>query len=137
MARKLWNYTPTLPLKTTPYWNRPLAPIRTVAHLMKSWKSYGTRFLFLAIANVLYLWFCPDLETAKTLSAGWILEILIRNIGLITIVAGGLHVALWAKKLQGDDYKYFLRPMATNVRAFFFVIRYWTTFFGHSSRWCS
>lgn len=27
---------------------------------------------------------------------------------------------LWAKKLQGDDCKYFLRPMATNVWAFFF-----------------
>ena len=120
MARKLWNHTPALPLKTAPYWNWPMAPIRTVGHLMKSWKPYGTRFLFLAIACVLYLWFSPDLEVAKTLSVGWVSEILIRNIALITIVAGGLHVVLWAKKLQGDEYKYFLRPMATNVRAFFF-----------------
>ena len=30
MARKLWNHTPALPLKTAPYWNWPLAPIRTV-----------------------------------------------------------------------------------------------------------
>lgn len=44
MARELWNHTPALPLKTAPYWNWPLAPIRTVGHLMKSWKPYGTRF---------------------------------------------------------------------------------------------
>ena len=99
MARKLWNHTPALPLKTAPYWNWPLAPIRTVGHLMKSWKPYGTRFLFLAVACVVYLWFSPDLESAKTLSLGWIWEILFRNIVLITIIDGGLHVVLWAKNL--------------------------------------
>lgn len=73
--------------------------IRAVGHLMKSWKPYGTRFLFLAVACVVYLWFSPDLESAKTLSLGWIWEILFRNIVLITIIAGGLHVVLWAKNL--------------------------------------
>jgi hypothetical protein len=99
MARKLWNHTPALPLKTAPYWNWPFAPIRAVGHLMKSWKPYGTRFLFLAVACVVYLWFSPDLESAKTLSLGWIWEILFRNIVLITIISGGLHVVLWAKNL--------------------------------------
>ena len=70
MARKLWNHTPALPLKTAPYWNWPLAPIRTVGHLMKSWKPYGTRFLFLAIACVLYFWFSPDLEVRKNTIGG-------------------------------------------------------------------
>jgi hypothetical protein len=55
--------------------------------------------LFLAVACVVYLWFSPDLESAKTLSLGWIWEILFRNIVLITIIDGGLHVVLWAKNL--------------------------------------
>jgi hypothetical protein len=57
------------------------------------------KVLFLAVACVVYLWFSPDLESAKTLSLGWIWEILFRNIVLITIISGGLHVVLWAKNL--------------------------------------
>ena len=135
MARKLWNHTPALPLKTAPYWNWPTAPIRTVGHLMKSWKPYGTRFLFLAIASILYLWFEPDLETAKTLSLGWISEILIRNIVLITIVAGGLHVVLWAKSCKETTINIFCGPWPRMCGRFSFVIRCWTISFGPLLRW--
>ena len=120
MTRRIWNYTPQLPLKIAPYWLWPYRPFSALLHLLKSWKPLSTRFLFLVIATVIYTFFSPNLADAKLLSLDWILPIILRNILLLTLIAGGLHTIFWAKQLQGDEYKYFLRPLGRNVRAFFF-----------------
>ena len=125
MARKLWNYTPELPLKTAPYWDWPLRPIRALAYLLKSWKPVGTRFLFLLVAILIYHVFSPDVSETQTLNWSWMWPIFLRNIILVTLVAGGLHLALWAMQTQGDEFKYFLRPMGKNIRAFFFRDQVW------------
>ena len=120
MARQLWNYTPKLPLKPAPYWDWPSRPILIFLYLLKSWKPLNTRCLFLVTALVIWTWFTPDLDAARSLSLEWIWPILVRNFVLITFVAGGLHLILWMLKLQGDEFKYFLRPMGRDIRAFFF-----------------
>jgi len=123
--RKLWNYTPTLPIKVAPYWDWPAKPLASLIYLLKSWNPIGMRFLILAAAVIVWAFFTPDLSRAQTLSLDWITEILLRNAVILTVVAGGLHLILWAFRLQEDEYRYDMRPMMTGARVFFFKRQVW------------
>ncbi len=46
---------------------------------------------YLTVALVVYFWFCP-LDRAGSLEAGWILEIVARNLVIEAIFYGGWHV---------------------------------------------
>jgi len=41
-----------------------------------------------------------------TLQANWILQIWARNLAVLTLVVGGLHWTLYARRRQGDSYKF-------------------------------
>ena len=70
--RKLWNYTPELPVKTAPYWDWPARPVAAAVYLLKTWNPAGSRLLFLTVAIVVWTFFTPDLSRAQTLSLDWI-----------------------------------------------------------------
>ena len=118
--RKIWNFTPPLPLKLAPYWDWPLRPFVSLAYLLKSWKPLGPRFLFLFAAIISWLWFSPDIASAKTVEFGWIFQIWLKNMVLLTGVAGGLHLLLWVMAVQRDSYRYDLRPMMKGAGTFHF-----------------
>ena len=92
--RKIWNYTPVLPLQLAPYWNWPLTPLAALLYMLKSWNPVATRFLFLIGAIVTWFWFTPDLARAKAIQFDWIFEVWLRNFIILTGVAGGLHLLL-------------------------------------------
>ncbi len=118
--RKIWNYTPALPIKNAPYWEWPMKPMASALFLLKSWNPVGMRFVMLAAAAITWLFFSPDLERAQTLSFDWIAEIWLRNFVILVTVAGGLHLLLLKFRAQGDAYRYDMRPMMTGARAFWF-----------------
>jgi len=118
--RRVWNYTPALPLTLAPYWDWPAQPLRSAIYLLKSWNPFAQRFFFLACAVVVWNWFTPDLERAQTFSFNWMFEIWLRNFVILTVVAGGLHLLLWSLRVQDDEYRYDMRPMMTGNRMFFF-----------------
>ncbi|MEM8839753.1 MAG: sterol desaturase family protein, partial [Pseudomonadota bacterium] len=119
-VRKTWNYTPVLPLTLAPYWDWPAKPLASLVYLLKSWNPIGMRCLFLVAATVTWIWFTPDLARAETLGFSWVFEVWLRNMVIVTVVAGGLHLLLWRFKLQGDDYRYDLKPMARGSKVFHF-----------------
>ncbi len=123
--RKVWNYTPALPLRLAPYWEWPLRPLASVLWLLKSWNPVAMRCLMLLAAIVTWLWFTPDIERAKTVQFGWVFEVWLRNFVILTGVAGGLHLILLRFKLQGDDYRYDLRPMIKGSKVFHFRSQVW------------
>jgi hypothetical protein len=118
--RKIWNFTPSLPLQLAPYWDWPMKPLASVLYLLRSWKPLGTRFMILGAAIIIWLFFTPDLTRAQTLSFDWIAEIWLRNFVILAGVAGGLHLLLWKLGVQGDETRYDMRPMMTNAKAFWF-----------------
>ena len=118
--RKKWNFTPELPIRLAPYWDWPVKPVQSFFYLLRSWKPVGLQFVFLAAAFIVWNVFPPDLEAASTLSFGWISQIFLRNFIILTVGAGGLHLYLWYFKGQGDEFRYDMRPMPQNARAFFF-----------------
>ena len=74
----------------------------------------------LAVAFALSAWARPSLAEAESLRLGWILEIWFRNLVVLTVVAGGLHVFLQRYRVQGDGLRYDTRPMTKNKSLFLF-----------------
>ena len=99
--RKVWHYTPGLPLRLAPYWDWPLKPLASLLYLLKSWNPVATRFLFLVGAIVTWVWFTPDLARTQTIQFDWIFEVWLRNFIILTGVAGGLHLLLWRFGCRG------------------------------------
>ena len=120
MARKLWNFTPSLPLQLAPYYDWPLKPLASLRYLLNSWKPLGVRLFLLLVAVLIYFTAMPDLESAKAFSLDWMAFVWARNLVILLVVAGGLHLALWVFKIQGDEERYDMRPMAKGARTFFF-----------------
>lgn len=124
-SRRGWNFTPPLPIAPAPYWHWPMRPLSALGFLLRSWNPIGMRFLFLIAAIIVWTFFTPDFERVKTLSIGWIAEVWLRNFILLLSVAGGLHLILWGLKLQGDTYRYDMRPMMRGPKMFFFKSQLW------------
>lgn len=116
---KDWNHAPDLPLTVNPLFRWPLDPWAVL-------KWYGGAWLFLtvnsgivALSFVAYWWFSPTLETAATPGL-WMAGVLLRNLVILTALAGGLHLWFHHFKMQGQDKKYDPRPFPRKGRVFTF-----------------
>ena len=127
--RKVWNYTPALPLQMAPYWDWPMKPLATIGYLLRSWNPLGARLMFLIAAAIAWTWFTPELERAATLQFDWIAEVWLKNFIILFTVAGGLHLLLWRFRVQEDDYRYDMRPMAKGAKIFHFKNQVWDNMF--------
>ena len=81
------------------------------------WFALSGATIWVALAFVVFTWFQPSL-------AQWSLEgiilMLLRNLFLIFIIAGGLHLWLWAMRFQGDRLKFDIRDMMRDNGTFTF-----------------
>ncbi|PTX56423.1 C-5 sterol desaturase [Litoreibacter ponti] len=62
--------------------------------------------IYLGFTLVAYLWFTPEIARMQSLSPGWALEILARNVVMVTLFTGGLHLWLYRLRGQGRWAKY-------------------------------
>jgi sterol desaturase/sphingolipid hydroxylase (fatty acid hydroxylase superfamily) len=76
--------------------------------------------IYVALTCIAYFVFTPELTRMETLALDWVLLILLRNIALITIFTGGLHLWLYRVRGQGRKTKYNGNWMAKNDRRFLF-----------------
>ena len=114
---KFWNYHPNLPVPNSPVFRwRPR--IGFVLNWFKhGWFALSGATIWVALAFVVFTWFQPSL-------AQWSIEgiilMLLRNLFLIFIIAGGLHWWLWAMRFQGDRLKFDIRDMMRDNGTFTF-----------------
>ena len=126
---KIWHYTPELPLKQAPYFEWPLSPTASVKYLFNVWKPFGQRSLMLALATAIWFWFTPSLERAANFHWDWMLEIALRNLVIVLVVAGGLHLLLFTFSKQGDEERYDARPLMRKSARFHFGNQVWDNMF--------
>ena len=115
-----WSYTPELPLRSAPFLHWPLRPVAIAKHLGRTWLPLRSRAFMLAVALGVWAWFMPSPERTKSFAFGWIFEIWLRNLFLVTLVAGGLHVWFYVIRRQGGGLRYDARPFGRNRRVFLF-----------------
>ena len=119
-GRAMWHYTPELPLRSAPFLHWPLRPGAIAKYLGRTWLPLRSRFFMLAVSFGIWAWFMPSLERTKSFEVGWIFEVWLRNLILVTLVAGGLHVWFYVVRRQGDSLRYDSRPFGRNKRVFLF-----------------
>jgi lathosterol oxidase len=115
-----WHYCPQLPIGVSPLFNRPFQPLAILKWFIGGWLPLSENLVVLGLAVLSWFYFHPTLEQCRELSFDWIGLIWIRNLVLMFLVAGGLHLYFYGFKRQGDDRHYDARPMARNNRVFTF-----------------
>ncbi len=125
-----WNYRPATPIPNTSIFQWPPYPGFLVEWLVKNWLTLCERVVmaFLAVATWVLLY--PTLETAKTFAFGWVAQVWAINMGMMIVIAGGLHWYFFARKGQGLKLKYDKREMGRGNKLWSFRIRFMTIFSG-------
>ena len=76
--------------------------------------------VYVSLALVSWLFLTPSMERMRLFAFDWILFIYLRNVALLTLVAGGLHLRLYIKRAQGQKYKFSNRWLAKDDNKFLF-----------------
>ncbi len=115
-----WNHVPNVPIQVSPFFSWPPEPRRMGRWLAMRWLTFTENLLVLAIAVTCWMFFQPSLETMQTLHWQWIGAIWLRNMVLMTLVAGGLHWYFYMRRGQGDRLKYDGRDLMRKGKQFNF-----------------
>ena len=115
---KGWNHIPNVPIKVSPLFNWPLKPLEVLKWLWKSWFIITENLILIVVACISFFWFHPPLEQAQTFSIEWVAKLYVRNILLLSAVAGGLHLYFYTFTQQGQKLKYDPRPLSKSGRQF-------------------
>ncbi|MFA9420035.1 MAG: sterol desaturase family protein [Gammaproteobacteria bacterium] len=118
--KKQWYYHPELPIQVSPLFCRPFNVQAVAKWFLHSWFPLTERLIILLLALISWFFFLPALIRCTEFRLDWIAEIFIRNLILIMLVAGGLHLYLYVYKKQGDARHYDARPLAESSRVFTF-----------------
>ena len=111
---KAWNYHPELPLNDPSIFQWPPNPAFLLGWFGRNWLMLSERVMMLILAIALYLWAYPSLEATKTWAFGWVFQIWIVNVVMMTVITGGLHWYFYMRKGQGNALKFDKRPQAKN-----------------------
>lgn len=115
-----WHHVPQVPIAVSPFFVWPPQPSRMARWLADRWLRPAENVILLGLAALCWAWFQPPLERMAQLEWGWIAQIWLRNLVLMTLVAGGLHWIFYARRVQGDRLKYDGRDLAHRGRQFSF-----------------
>jgi len=112
----------------------PWKPLKALKNLWDNLWPHNLIYMTLAILVWLYL--TPSLETTKTFDWGWVLFVYLRNVALVTVIAGGLHLWLYVAKTQSIQFKYNDKWMARKDKKFLFGNQVWDNIFWNLTSGC-
>ena len=118
--KKKWHYAPQVPIQVSPLFRRPFDGVAILKWFVGGWLPVSEKLVILLLAVLSWAFFHPTLEQCREFRIDWISMILIRNLALMGLVAGGLHLYFYVFKCQQDEGHYDARPFARNNRVFTF-----------------
>jgi hypothetical protein len=132
--KKAWAWHPPLPLAGVPVFVFPPKPVKALKWFLSVGSLWSIQVPFVVLAVVTWFYLQPALERCVTFEAGWMLQMLARNLGLMVLVAGGLHLFFYTFKMQGAEHKYDPRDLNRNDRRYFGQNQVWDNIFWSSTR---
>ncbi len=118
--RAVWGYKPTIPVQVAPWFRWPPQLGAIARWTWFTWNPLSERTLLVVLAWVSWRWLQPGPEVARQLEVGWIGAMYLRNLGLMILVAGGLHLYFYRRKGQGEKLRYDPRDLRRSSRLFTF-----------------
>lgn len=125
----LWNHHPDLPIPLSPILSWPPRPVAWIRWITRYGLAISSVTLELAAAFAVYRWFQPDWTTMQSLAPGWVFAIWARNMVLLTLVAGGLHLWFVTLKAQAARLEFDRRDQVKDNGAFSFRDQVWDNMF--------
>lgn len=119
-GKRSWHYTPPLPLRASPYFRWPPDAVAVLKWIFRGWFPVSERLIVVLLSILSWTYFHPALERCYEFALDWMAQIYLRNLALMIIVAGGLHLYFYTWRRQGDERRYDVRPFPTNARVFTF-----------------
>jgi sterol desaturase/sphingolipid hydroxylase (fatty acid hydroxylase superfamily) len=118
---KRGDWKPNKLVTNAPLFVLPPRPIKLVRWFF-GYPGYLLPWNLLLFAIAAALWFLatPSMSTMKTLAAGWILFLLIRNAVLVFAWYGLFHLRLYVRRSQSNRFKYNAKWLATDNKFFLF-----------------
>lgn len=127
-ARGEWQ--PTELPKPSPLFSVPWRPWKVLKYLFApEGLLWPWSLFFAALAVASWLWFTPPLAEMATFKVWWIAELYARNVVIVTLVAGAMHLRLYTAKGQGTRFKYTNKWLARNDSSFLFRSQLWDNVF--------
>jgi len=113
-----------------PLFQWPLKVWKIIKYLFAPESFLWPYNLFYAgLAVAVWFWFTPSLDRMTTFQIGWIAEIYARNVVLLILIAGGLHLRLYLTKGQGTKFKYTDKWLSKENSKFLFKNQTWDNIF--------
>ena len=116
--RPEWNHVPEAPIVTSPLWQWPPRLLAALKWYADGWFWITINGVIVALSMICYFWFSPRLEDTGTVAVGWMAQIWLRNLVLVCLVAGPLHLWFHKYAAQGNTMKYDPRPFPRRGRMF-------------------
>jgi lathosterol oxidase len=120
IQKRGWNHTPDEPVTLSPLFDWPPSIEKTFNWVRRSWVAISARTIILSLAILTWFFFQPDIERSSTFQFDWIAEIYFRNLVLMLVVAGGLHLWLYRYKKQGSKQQFDSRDISKKSSRFTF-----------------
>ena len=119
-GKKTWNWHPELPLQDNSLFNLSRGMLYPLKVLFNSWLPITDRLIVVGITLLTWFFLSPSMETAQNFAFNWIALVYLRNLALMLLVAGGMHLYLYTFKRQGNYLRYDARPLHKNNALFTF-----------------
>jgi lathosterol oxidase len=93
---KQWHYRPATPIQVSPFFSGPFSIKNCLEWIASRWLRVCENSILLGLSIFCWFYLQPPLETTKVLAIDWIAAMYVRNLVLMTLVAGGLHLYFYA-----------------------------------------
>ena len=123
VADPKWDWHPDVPLVNSPIFIWPPRPIDSLKSLASNWIELTGRVVFLVTAILSWMLLTRTVENVGSFNAGefgWIAHIYIRNLLLLIVMAGSIHLYFFRYTKQGKRLQFDARPLIKNGRMFTF-----------------
>lgn len=101
-----WQHRSRVPIAHSPVFVWPPSPLNIARWVAARWLNVCENAILVLVSLVSWFYFQPSLQAMHTLAFGWIAEMYLRNLTLMLIVAGGLHLYFYTFGRQADRLKF-------------------------------
>ena len=124
-----WAWHPPLPIEYAPFFVWPPRPVEALKWFFSVALMWSLLMPLAALAVVTWFYLQPALERCVEFRADWIVQMYARNLAVIVLVAGGLHLFFYAFKGQGSQRKFDPREPSKNSPRFLGRNQVWDNVF--------